>query len=334
MITTFTMLKLFYILLLGTIAPSLHSESGNPFVSGFIFMEKEIWMPIQGAFGFEISTQLRFRSWNVGNPKGKFIRDKPTMLKQTLGSNGYFTVGVKMNNSHRSGELVHRLIATHFISNLDNYSSINHLNGIKTDNRIDNLHWCNQSENLNHAIRTGLKKKTKSNVAEIETKEFIINETTYIVSAAGLVYINGREKTPISSSSGYLYYYFDRKNQVQAQRLIAQLFIPNPENKKYVSHINGVKTDNRVANLKWQTKSEICNTMTDNGWNPASNIAGYSIKPKRVMQIDFYTGKDIKEWDSVKEAANHFGVCPSNIGKALTGKNLSAAGYSWRYLNT
>lgn len=40
MITTFTMLKLFYILLLGTIAPSPHSESGNPFVSGFNFMKK------------------------------------------------------------------------------------------------------------------------------------------------------------------------------------------------------------------------------------------------------------------------------------------------------
>ncbi len=86
------MLKLFYILLLGTIAPSLHSESGNPFVSGFNFMEKEIWMPIHGAFGFEISTQLRFRSWNVGNPLGKFIRDKPTILKPSIGGHGYYTV--------------------------------------------------------------------------------------------------------------------------------------------------------------------------------------------------------------------------------------------------
>lgn len=332
MIITFIMLKIFYILLLGTIAPSLHSESGNPFVSGFYFMEKEIWMPIHGAHGFEISTNFRFRSWNAGNPKGKFIRDKPTILKPSMSSNGYLTVSVKMDGNERCGELVHRLIAKHFISNLDNYYSINHLNGIKTDNRIENLHWCSQSENLNHAVRTGLKKKTKSNVATIETKVFLINETTYIVSAAGLVYINGREKKPIPSSIGYLYYYFDRKNQIQAQRLIAQLFIPNPENKKYVSHINGVKTDNRVANLKWQTKSEICKTMTDNGWNPVSNIGGHSITPRKVMQIDFYTGKEIKIWDSVKDAAKFYKVCPSNIGKVLTGKNKSAAGYNWRYV--
>lgn len=334
MIITFIMLKLFYILLLGTIAPSLHSESDNPFVSGFYFMEKEIWMPIKGAFGFEISTQIRFRSWNVGNPKGKFIRDKPTILKPTLSSNGYLTVAVKMDNSVRCGELVHRLIAIHFISNLDNYKSINHINGIKTDNRVENLHWCNQSENLNHAIRTGLKKKTKSNVAEIETKEFIINDTVYIVSAAGLVYINGREKTPIASSGGYLYYYFDRKNQIQAQRLIAQLFISNPENKKYVSHINGVKTDNRVANLKWQTKSEICKTMIDNGWSPTSNIAGHSVTPIKIIQIDYYTGKEIKIWDSAVIAAKYFNISASTISKVLIGKNFTAAGYSWKYLNT
>ncbi len=109
------MLKIFYILLLGTIAPSLHSESGNPFVSGFYFMEKEIWMPIHGAHGFEISTNFRFRSWNAGNPKGKFIRDKPTILKPSMSSNGYLTVSVKMDGNERCGELVHRLIAKHFM---------------------------------------------------------------------------------------------------------------------------------------------------------------------------------------------------------------------------
>jgi DNA invertase Pin-like site-specific DNA recombinase len=53
---------------------------------------------------------------------------------------------------------IHRLLAEHFIPNPNNYKEINHKNGIKTDNRIENLEWCTHSYNCKHAITTGLHK--------------------------------------------------------------------------------------------------------------------------------------------------------------------------------
>ena len=57
-------------------------------------------------------------------------------------------------------------------------------------------------------------------------------------------------------NSGYLIVKFPRRQQATVHRLVAKSFIPNPENKSDVNHINGIKTDNRVQNLEWTTRKE------------------------------------------------------------------------------
>lgn len=84
---------------------------------------------------------------------GKYLKCSPN-------SRGYATVQIpkEMRTTGRRGQSyqVHRLVALAFIPNPKNKPCINHKNGIKTDNRIENLEWCTAKENIHHAEKAGL----------------------------------------------------------------------------------------------------------------------------------------------------------------------------------
>lgn len=92
------------------------------------------------------------RGWDCG--LGWNINIKTKNLKKTINDIGYETVNIKQDNKRRL-KYVHRLIAEAFIPNPLNKPNINHKNGVKADNRIDNLEWCTQSENIIHSYRNG-----------------------------------------------------------------------------------------------------------------------------------------------------------------------------------
>lgn len=77
-------------------------------------------------------------------------------LKPRRNRNGYLAVRLYINGV-RKLFTIHRLVAQAFIPNPEDKPQINHINGVKTDNRVENLEWCTQAENNHHAYVTGLR---------------------------------------------------------------------------------------------------------------------------------------------------------------------------------
>jgi hypothetical protein len=101
---------------------------------------------------------------NLGKVKslGNEFSRKERLLKPSLQSKGYLTV-VLQKNGIRNMVLVHRLVAEYFVSNPLNKPQVNHINGVKTDNNIENLEWVSHRENLDHAIKNNLTLKGEEN---------------------------------------------------------------------------------------------------------------------------------------------------------------------------
>lgn len=95
-------------------------------------------------------------------------------LKQRV--NSYVYVTLHDSRGEQYPHTVHRLVAEAYIPNPRNKPCVNHKNGIKTDNRVDNLEWCTRSENQKHAHDTGLIKPMcgeKTPLSKLKNKEVL-----------------------------------------------------------------------------------------------------------------------------------------------------------------
>lgn len=112
-------------------------------------------------------------------------------------------------------------------------------------------------------------------------------------------------------------------NQFSIHRLVAEAFIPNPENKPCVNHKNGVKTDNRVENLEWCTYSE-------NEQHSRYILGKQPINKKKVNQFDL-DGNFIKQFESLAEAGRSINKKYSLISTCCSGKIQTAYRYKWEF---
>ena len=99
---------------------------------------------------------------------GRLFNTKTSKFKKfTKGFNGYMRTQIWVNNKSKNFTQ-HRLLATYFIDNPSSKLQVNHINGVKHDNRLENLEWVTQSENAKHSFANGLQKVTKPNKKVID----------------------------------------------------------------------------------------------------------------------------------------------------------------------
>ena len=123
---------------------------------------KEKWKIIEGFPKYLISNKGRIKILSTLEDKKVFVKD-----------DGY--IATTLVNGKQSYKYVHRLVAEAFVKNKHNKPQVNHINGIKGDNRAENLEWVTPAENIRHAIDTGLLKYKKKE-KEIKNSRYSLGE--------------------------------------------------------------------------------------------------------------------------------------------------------------
>ena len=140
-------------------------------------------------------------------------------------------------------------------------------------------------------------------------------------------------KTPLCKKTGYpmvCLWFMGKEKRYSVHRLIAQAFIPNPENKPEINHINTIRNDNRIENLEWVTRTEnMNNPLTKKNLSKPRNwaINGYKHwRSKPIIQLT-------KNGEVVNVYPNASLTGIQHIGKCCNGERNTAGGYKWKYVD-
>jgi hypothetical protein len=129
---------------------------------------EEIYKVIPFADKYEVS--------NLGNVR---VLKTKYVMKLFTGRGGYIQVSLTRKNKPSKTFTIHRLVALVFLKKPKEYNQVNHIDGVKSNNQLSNLEWCNALQNMTHAYKLGLVKSSKgakngmSKLTELEVVEIL-----------------------------------------------------------------------------------------------------------------------------------------------------------------
>ncbi len=170
-------------------------------------------------------------------------------------------------------------------------------------------------------------------------KELKIGSKIICIHEDGTLFFKGKELRYTDNCNGYLTVFICSK-RYYAHRLVLIAYSGFDLSDKDVNHINGIKSDNRIENLEWCTRSEnithAYRVLKRRHAKPQLGKGGkLHHRSKAVVQLDIVIGNEIKRWGSIREAASYLGIRHGNIINAIVGRQgcKQSAGYKWEYVN-
>lgn len=117
--------------------------------------DKELWVPLKEYKGIKVSSVGRIKKAANKRRKERILTVFPK------DRDGYYRCSVQKLDGTWTSQPVHRLVAKAFIPNAQNKEAVNHIDGNRTNNRVENLEWVTPKENVIHSFRFGVRKKCK-----------------------------------------------------------------------------------------------------------------------------------------------------------------------------
>ena len=264
------------------------------------------------------------------NENGEIYNIKTKKYLQGTVRNGYRAVKLTIDGIKKD-YLVHRLVAQTFLDNPNNFLVVNHKDGNKLNNNVNNLEWVTQSDNIIHAIYF-IGKKPRQKILPIQEtidaehgwKQY--KNTNYWFNKDGRgANIKTKKYLNLSIKNdgyGVYYLYLNKKRLgILAHRIIYETFNEFIPDNMQINHIDGNKLNNKLENLELVTRSE---NMVHSFYVLKHNV-------KSVCQCDLQ-GHILYTYQSIKEAARITGFNDSAIVQACKGKIKTYKGYTWKYL--
>lgn len=250
-------------------------------------------------------------------------------LQGSIGENGYKYYRLSKNGIKKMF-YAHRLVAEYYLDNPEKYPVVNHLDGNKLNNHINNLEWTTYSDNTEHwhNISKIQRKYTEYYENDLENEEWREFEN-YYVSSYGRIRHKIKNNLLRPSLTGGYYKVRLSKNGLTKDyflhKLVYQIFNQDYDETKIIDHIDGNKLNNNINNLRQVTNSEnVLYALYETKTNKTA---------KPVEQYDL-NGKLLKTFSSARIAAKELNLDSSVISKVCRGvKYKTHGGFIFKYSN-